>query len=412
MIQENLKRINAYSAKQPVIVVDGVAYPIGYDTRSCTATAADIAEGKTAATADGIVTGVFAPPASVSFAKVTEYKTPHDAFSAVSSVEVSGIGEIETWDGAIDFSEWNGSYAVTAETEQESSIEKRIFKHTSSIKYLYYMYDSDYEEYFWVMAESPNLTDHYSAVFAKSSLASGSWQMPSYDSSASLTLAQNTTDYPAQEFTLNGKAVTYEDDTGFVVGTNNVSFTDFDHTPVVGDCYAYSGTKLLGRAVALSKANAVPTDFTSDTSHAGYTMLYSHVDGVYPYVYVVFNQDYTTADYGWYSGNVKMTTDTSTSANCWFGIELPEAISPTGIFIMNEVHSPENFKTAVFQGCNDGASWENIIDIAGSNSAGYKQNIPITGANAYKYFRVLFTSAYGSGVSVQAFMIYKAEYKE
>jgi hypothetical protein len=107
-----------------------------------------------------------------------------------------------------------------------------------------------------------------------------------------------------------------------------------------------------------------------------------------------------------------MTQDPATSPQCWFSVELPNAIKPTGIFIMNEIQSPEYFKTAVFQGCNDGASWEDIVELTNVGVYGYKQTVDINTQNAYKYFRMLFTSSYGRAVSIQAFMIYKAEYKE
>jgi hypothetical protein len=57
MNELNLVDINAYNEGQPVIKVNGTAYPIGIDTRNCTATAADILAGKTAAVSNGIVVG-------------------------------------------------------------------------------------------------------------------------------------------------------------------------------------------------------------------------------------------------------------------------------------------------------------------------------------------------------------------
>lgn len=411
MLPENLKNINAYSVNQPVIIVDGVAYPIGYSTDRCTATAEDIAEGKTAATAAGIVTGTLSVQ-SISIAKISEYKTPHDAFTAVSSVDVSGIGMIDTWDGEEDYSSWNGTYNVTEDTESISDLNGRVFKHASESKYLYRILDVDWSEYFWVLAEHPFVTDHYAAAFNKrDTLASGQWETK-YEGYVSITVNTVNTDYPKQELVITGKTASYSDDEGFVVGTTDVSFTEFEDTPIVGNCYLYSGNKLFGHTVALGKANAVPTDLTSNTSHAGYVVNQSHGSGEYPKAYVVFNQNYTQNDYAWYSGSIGMTQDPSTSPQCWFSVELPNAIKPTGIFIMNEIQSPEYFKTAVFQGCNDGASWEDIVELTNVGMYGYKQTVDINTQNEYKYFRMLFTSSYGRAVSIQAFMIYKAEYKE
>jgi hypothetical protein len=56
-MDKNLLQIGNFQELQPFIIVDDQAFPIGYDTRNCTATAGDIAKGKTAATANGIVEG-------------------------------------------------------------------------------------------------------------------------------------------------------------------------------------------------------------------------------------------------------------------------------------------------------------------------------------------------------------------
>ncbi|MBO5990121.1 MAG: LamG domain-containing protein [Lentisphaeria bacterium] len=58
MDSKNLLHIGNFQEFQPFIIVDDRAFPIGYDTRSCTAGAADIIRGKTAATSSGVVEGV------------------------------------------------------------------------------------------------------------------------------------------------------------------------------------------------------------------------------------------------------------------------------------------------------------------------------------------------------------------
>ena len=58
MDSKNLLHIGNFQEFQPFIIVDDWAFPIGYDTRSCTAGAADIIRGKTAATSSGVVEGV------------------------------------------------------------------------------------------------------------------------------------------------------------------------------------------------------------------------------------------------------------------------------------------------------------------------------------------------------------------
>ena len=128
MNSELLQKINANGDGQPVVVVNGTVFPIGYSTHSCTAKPEDIRKGRTAATASGIVTGTLVVSSDCSFAKVTEFSPAVDAYTAATSIQVSGFGEV---DGE-DFSAWNGTYVCT--NLHETTTENRIFKHETDTK--------------------------------------------------------------------------------------------------------------------------------------------------------------------------------------------------------------------------------------------------------------------------------------
>ena len=86
MNENNIQTLSNLPDNQPVIIADGKAYPIGYSTHTCTATAADIRKGMTAATQNGVVVGTLEASGggSGSFAKVTEFNVNTNSISAVS----------------------------------------------------------------------------------------------------------------------------------------------------------------------------------------------------------------------------------------------------------------------------------------------------------------------------------------
>ena len=411
MNTDNLKKINAKNDGQPVIIIDGTAFPIGYSTHKCTATAGDIRKGKTAAVASGIVEGTLEPSSGSggTFAKITEFIAPHDAFSAVDSIDVSGFGEVDTWDGMQDFSDWNGTYKVTSNTFTESSVEKRVYKHLTDNKYFYRMYCQANGDYYWVFNTSPVAEYIYETDFYAYELTGNRWYNYEYEFSSSLNIVQNTVDYPKQDLVLNGNTASFSN--GIIKVTSEVaSFTSYTHTPEISCCYATQDSCLVGRPVALNAAGpAVTTTFTSnaDALSKGYVIDQSSGDGAYPEACVVFNMNRTEGDYAWWTGNVGV----SPSNPGWFTIEFPEAFVPSKIFIKNEVLSPEDFKNATFQGANETGGWDDLVSIVDSpSSIGYEQEHLISTSKKYKKFRMLFTESHSSGVSIQCFMIYKAEY--
>lgn len=181
---------------------------------------------------------------SGSFAKVTEYIAPHEAYSAVTSIAVSGFGEVEEGGEPVDYSAWNGTYNVTPATSTESSTEDRVFKHSTENKYLFRIYDSDNGEYYWVLNTSSSCDYAYEANFYSYNLASGTWFNYEYETSVSLTLTQNTAEYPAQELVLNAVSISRSSN-GWSVG-EAVTVSDFEKVPVKHGIYMLSGEKLIG----------------------------------------------------------------------------------------------------------------------------------------------------------------------
>ena len=161
---------------------------------------------------------------------------------------------------------------------------------------------------------------------------------------------------------------------------------------------------VLSKEIPMILTQAIPTTFTSNTSIDGYTINQSHGAGSYPQAWCVFNQNTTTGDYAWWTGNIGVSQDNP----AWFSIEVPEAFIPKAFRVMNEISSPQNFKDAVFQGSNDGEVWDDLYSITDSpNTTGYIKLYEFDCNTAYKHFRMLFTASHASGVSVQAFQIFK-----
>lgn len=320
MNENNITNINATADGQPVIVLDGKAYPIGYSTHTCTATAADIRKGMTAATQNGVVVGTLEASGggSGSFAKVTEFVAPYDAFSAVSAVQVSGFGMAETWDGETDFSDWNGTYEVTDKTFFESDINKRVFKHSTQEKYLYYIYDYDWGEEKWIFDTAEDETYISGSNFYSSNLASGSWYNYDYEFSVSLTIKQVSTNYPAQPLVLKAVSATYSNG-AWSFGTAETDFTEYEENPKVGYVYATTGTELIGNPISrdilyIGDELVLSIPFASETMVAetgqqlqynGNDCTYTTLDGV-PCINIDGGYFYTAENSG-FVGNMNRT---------------------------------------------------------------------------------------------------------
>lgn len=153
----------------------------------------------------------------------------------------------------------------------------------------------------------------------------------------------------------------------------------------------------------------IPSGFTSNTSMNGYVIdqdSFSYTSS--PNAWQVFNGNESSRDYGYVSAN----KDISPENPAWFSISLPSAIIPYKICYCNEIQSPENFKTAIFQARNsDAEEWEDLLEITNPNEIAYRALLLINNEEnkAYSQFRMLFTSAYNSMVTLQSFEIYSNE---
>ena len=147
--------------------------------------------------------------------------------------------------------------------------------------------------------------------------------------------------------------------------------------------------------------SAIPTTFTSDSSIPGYVCSASNTQNPY-YPWSVWTQDYTTSDWGWYSGSVSMPQ--------WIQIEVPQAFVPSAVAIYNEINTPANMKAAVFQASNDGTNWTSLYTISDwPNTATHTEKLKLNTSQAFKYFRLYITDAYQTGVAIQAMQIFKRE---
>lgn len=154
--------------------------------------------------------------------------------------------------------------------------------------------------------------------------------------------------------------------------------------------------------------NPIPKTFTSDTSISGYVCSASTEDSS-NLAWRVWKQDYTTSEWAWWTGSVTV----SESNPCWVQIQVPDAFVPSSITTWNEVSTPANYQTAVFQGSNDGTTWTDIVQMpANVNTASYKNTAVCSTNTAFSYFRLYITASYAgsNGVSIQAIKITKKQY--
>lgn len=378
------------------------------DLSFITAEAGDIRSGKVGADTSGNpVTGTLdvsgGGSGTFDLAKVTEYSPATPEITAVSSVAVSGIGTV----AETDRSAANGTYTVTDATSAESDWKKRVYQNGSY--YLYYYEESEGEGY-WYLGESTD-GNNFLAYYTSENIASGAndWENWDYGETVSVSVTATTTTTPASGMVLKGvKAKGFNTETKkFIVGTTEVALSGAYTTPKLGDMFVVVDNCIVGNSIASDVISAIPTGFTSNTSIDGYVIDQSSGSGSYSEAWCIFNQNYTESDYAWWTGDVGVSENNP----AWFSIEVPEAFAPTGIWIMNEIVSPQNFKTAIFQGSNDNSTWDNIYTISNSpNTTGYQQEHTFVCETAYKYFRMLFTASHSSGVSVQAFKIYKSDF--
>ena len=341
--------------------------------------------------------------------KVTEYQPYQAAFSGITKVTFSGFGYDDM--SGMDYSEYNGDWTV--ENPNEPAPLKRTFKRND--RYLYFFPDP--EGYnggdAWCIGRDKQYGGYNAELYynTTSELTNGTINWSSMMGGATTQCTVTKASYPEVQFSMKAqKAIAYDTESSmFVISRTEVSPTGCTGSPSVGRLYAsYANTVIGENSVAGDGERAIPTGFTSNTSIAGYVIKQSHGAGSYPDAWVVFNLNYTGGDYAWYSGGIGV----SQSNPCWFSIQVPEAFCPSAIFIMNEVTTPENFKNAKFQGSNNGTTWDDLLTITDSpNTTGLQQTFAVNTEKTYTHFRMYFTASHASGVSIQAFTIYRSVFR-
>lgn len=217
--------------------------------------------------------------ASIAAAKVVNYTPERAAFTAVTSVAVSGFSTYDMWGEEVDVSGLNGTYNVTPETQYVTDPGKRVYKHASANYYLYHFYNEDWGEHYWVFASSTTVTEPYSAVFAKSGetmpSGSNSWTNSESEATVTATTTPTTTSFPAQQFALSAADV--EDVTSGGVwsfASTSASLSGCDFTPIEGYVHLRDAAKIISPPIAHPGPGVVPSfslplhlDIDSPTGH-------------------------------------------------------------------------------------------------------------------------------------------------
>jgi hypothetical protein len=199
-----------------------------------------------------------------SFVKVTNFIAPHDAYTAVTAINVSGFGlhYNEDWGEEQDLSEYNGVYAVTPATANEQELTDRVFKHPTEEMYIFFGQETEIGEgECWFFSSSTDNTSAYGALAYKSGkeLPNGqaTWYKV-YSDSPVLTTTHVTTEVPAQPLVLSGATATLENG-AWTIGSA-VTLSGYDKTPLKHGIYMVSDNKLIGDAIAYHANMYMPTD--------------------------------------------------------------------------------------------------------------------------------------------------------
>ena len=187
-------------------------------------------------------------------AKVTEYIPATEAYSGLSKIVISGLGDA--------YASANGTYNVTSGTEKESDPFKRIYQHTSGEWFIWGEYEPEYEEgYFYI---GPAKNSGSLSCWTSEEFTDGEYYFEDWDTGDSydLTLDVTKTAYPAVPMVLKGAMATGYVNKKWSFDDEVISFTGFEVTPAVSNIYNVSGTELIGFPVS----NAAKGDFSGDSA--------------------------------------------------------------------------------------------------------------------------------------------------
>ncbi|WP_395303140.1 discoidin domain-containing protein [Pectobacterium polonicum] len=148
--------------------------------------------------------------------------------------------------------------------------------------------------------------------------------------------------------------------------------------------------------MSIPSSSLVPI-MTSDTTPAGYTIRSSGntvEGGVEIKPWILFDGNIAT---NWFSDASNVPTPATPK---WISVELQIPSICTGYQITNRVSSEfvNSPNTWVFQGTNDGITWDNLHSVNGSNNnaAGVVRSYNVSGSAPYKIYRLLVTAKNGS----------------
>lgn len=217
-----------------------------------TAESGDILSGKIGSDAAGKpVHGTF-KVSTFGYAKITKYVPYAEAWSAPTTIEVSGMGTVGSGeDGDLtDLSTANGIYTVTAETVSEKDPFKRVYRHTSEDWYIHSHASDEYEESYWYFGTSGSAEriTFYSEGERKE-LDSGTYTFEDYDwgYSIDVTLAVTKTEHPEIPRVLKGvKAASFDQFTWSWTWEDAESdYKMCGEEPEVDQIFAVNGNQLL-----------------------------------------------------------------------------------------------------------------------------------------------------------------------
>ena len=201
-----------------------------------------------------------------SFVKVTEFIAPHDAYTTVTAINVTGWGLLynEDYGEEEDFSKYNGVYAVTPATANEQELTDRVFKHPTEKMYIFFGQETENGEGdCWFFASSTDDTSAYGALAYKNGkeLPNGQFTWYKiYSDSPVLTTTHVTTEVPAQPLVLSGASAKLENGEWVIGEAVGLSGYDEKITPLKHGIYAVSDNQLVGDAIAFHTDMYMPQD--------------------------------------------------------------------------------------------------------------------------------------------------------
>lgn len=152
------------------------------------------------------------------------------------------------------------------------------------------------------------------------------------------------------------------------------------------------------------KSNYNPTLTSDSVNSNGCSCYASHESNP---AWWAFDGDTTTSENCWWTAHGRATEDNP----CWIVYKYDKPVTPKGMWIMNEIASPENMRDAYIQLSNNGSDWETVYTITNRpDSYEYTETYTFDNTEKYQYVRLfVFNGHGGGGVSIQEIKIITEE---